>query len=254
MTADDTEAPIKDAYDKNAEYWIRIVRERRDPYQHEITDPALLAAIKNTRGFKFLDAGCGEGSFARLLVERGADHVYGVDSSETLIRAAREHPDARHETSTFYHADVAHLPLSDNIVDVVYANRLPHALAHPERRFHEFARVLRPNGRLIHLSLHPCFYVARDDRNKDFMQGIAARDYFQGRTVVQHFNVDGISPAPSVQRFYSLEEHVRMITAAGFSITNVSEPRPANLLDANDPWRDRFQVPLFLLLEAQLRR
>ncbi|WP_134065241.1 class I SAM-dependent methyltransferase [Mycobacteroides salmoniphilum] len=254
MATDDAEAPVKDAYLKNADYWIRIVRERLDPYQQQITDPALLAAIGDPSGLECLDAGCGEGHFARQLVERGARHIYGVDNSQPFVAAAVAHEAADQRTSTFYHSDVARLPLADGCVDLVYANRLPHALACPERRFHEFARVLRSNGRLIQLSLHPCFYVARSERDQSSRQSINARDYFAGRTITQHFDVDGVSPAASVQRFYSLEEHVRLITEAGFVITDIAEPRPHDLLQEGTFWADTFRFPMFLLITARLER
>lgn len=252
MSIDDTEAPIRDAYERNAEYWIRVVREGLDPYQQQITDPALLSAIGDPSGNVFLDAGCGEGHFSRQLVERGARHVHGVDICGSLIRAAAAHNAADPRTSTFYRADVAHLPLADHTVDVVCCNRLPHALGQPQRRFTEFARVLRPGGRLVQLSLHPCFYAARDERDDPAQQPISARDYFQGRTVVQHFNVDGLSPAPSVQRFYSLETHARLITQAGFTITDISEPRPQDLLIHHSDRPKAFHTPLFLLIVAKL--
>lgn len=75
------EDPIRLGYERNAEYWTKIVREGCDPYQTEITDPALRSAIGDPSGLEFLDAGCGEGFFARELVARGARHVHGVDIS-----------------------------------------------------------------------------------------------------------------------------------------------------------------------------
>lgn len=256
MRAVDTgEDPIRRSYERNAEYWIDIVREGRDPYQKEITDPALLAAIGDPTGLDFVDAGCGEGFFARLLVERGARHVYGVDISEALIAAAKTHPATDSRTSTFSQGDVASLPLPDDSVDVVYANRLPHALADPGLRFTEFARVLKPRGRFIYLSLHPCFYVSREERATSARKppgGIAAEDYFAGRTIVQKFNVGGLtSPAASVQRFYSLEAHCRLITGAGFAIADIAEPRH----QPGDDFRAKAESvtlpsPLFLLLSC----
>ncbi|MHA3024296.1 class I SAM-dependent methyltransferase [Mycobacterium sp. BMJ-28] len=250
--------PIQRSYELNAEYWIKIVREGRDRYQTKVTDPALLAAIGDPSGLEFLDAGCGEGLFARLLLKRGANHVRGVDISPALIAAATAHPAADPKTSTFCQGDVDNLPLPDDCVDVVYANRLPHALAEPGRRFAEFARVLRPGGRFYYLSLHPCFYVPRAQRvagPDQWAGGISSREYFAGRTIVQRFNVDGlVSPEPSVQRFYSLETHCRLVLEAGFDITGIAEPRPVASSDASDEsWPEWFPTPLFLLLSCKRR-
>ncbi|MGV9674438.1 class I SAM-dependent methyltransferase [Nocardia sp. NPDC003482] len=238
------------AYARNAEFWIEIVRERLDPLQTELTDPALLEAIGPAADLRVLDAGCGEGAFARELIRRGAGHVYGVDTCAEFIAAARAHPEADAARSTFLHADVADLPLPDGSVDLVVANRLPNGIAQPERRFHEFHRVLSPNGRLLLLGMHPCFYRARAERNTDADLPLDA--YFGVRTVEQRFTVAGrVSPCPSHQTFYSLETYVGMITSAGFAITGLREPRPTPEQRRSDPWWDRnFTRPLFLLLDC----
>jgi ubiquinone/menaquinone biosynthesis C-methylase UbiE len=152
-------------------------------------------------------------------------------------------------TITYNIADAAELPLLDGSVDVVVVNRLPHGIADPEKRFFEFARVMRPGGHLVSLTLHPCYYTARKPQN-----GSPSLDeYFSGRMVVQRFEVDGlVSPAPSVQRFFSLEEHVGMLLQAGFVITGLTEPRPtAEQLNTNPWWREHYTRPLFLLRQAR---
>lgn len=245
---------VSAAYAQNAEFWIEIVRAGLDPYQTKLTDPALLAMIGDCTGAQVLDAGCGEGYLTRELVRRGARHVYGVDSCGEFVTAATDHPDADPATSTFRHADVAALPLPDDSVDLVVANRLPNGISNPGSRFHEFARVLRPSGRLILLGMHPCFYAARSERDGD-TGGFAIDAYFGIRTVEQKFNVEGrISPTASVQQFFSLEAYLAMITAAGFVITDLREPHPTDEQRQQDPWWDEhFTRPLFLLLDCAPR-
>lgn len=53
-------------------------------------DAYLLEACGDVTGLRILDSGCGEGRFCRLLVERGAGFVLGVDTCEPMIAAARE--------------------------------------------------------------------------------------------------------------------------------------------------------------------
>ncbi|WP_415973550.1 class I SAM-dependent methyltransferase [Rhodococcus sp. 077-4] len=242
---------VSRGYQQNAAYWERVVRQRLDKFQTEVTDVALLDLIGDCTGASVLDAGCGEGYFARDLIARGAAHVAGVDTCAELIIAAREHPESGGHRADYHHADVADMPLGDASVDVVVANRLPHGIADPAKRFEEFQRVLRPAGRLIVLSMHPCFYAARGDREGI---GFASTidDYFGVRTVQQRFDVAGLtSPAASFQQFYSLEEHIGMITAAGFAITSLREPRPSAEQRRSDTfWATNFTRPLFMLLEC----
>lgn len=246
---------VSSAYDRNAEFWIGIIRDRIDPYQTQLTDPALLAMIGDCHGLDILDAGCGEGYLARELVTRGAEHVHGVDTCEGLVQAARTHPDHRADRATFYHADVAAIPLADDSVDLVVANRLPNGIAEPARRFGEFARVLRPDGRMILLGMHPCFYAARAERTATTAGEYSVDAYFGVRTVEQNFNVSGrVSPTASVQSFYSLESYIGMITSAGFVIADLREPHPTDDQRRENPWwQENFVRPLFLLLECVQR-
>lgn len=239
------------AYDRNAAYWIEVIRNRRDPYQTKLTDPALLQAVGSCRGLEILDAGCGEGYLTRELLRRGAKQVTGIDTCQALITAATSHPERDPQQSVFHHADVAHLPLPDNSIDLVVANRLPNGIREPARRFSEFARVLRPEGRFIALGMHPCFYTDRNTRNDG---GFVLDEYFGVRTVEQHFTVEGdVSPAASVQTFYSLEQYLGMITDAGFAITRVREPHPTTTQRRENPWWDaNFTRPLFLLIEGTI--
>jgi ArsR family transcriptional regulator len=98
-----------------------------------------------------LDAGAGDGATAQLLAPR-ARSITCVDISETLIDAARVrlagHPNAKAEV-----ADVTDLPFPAASFDQVLAlNVLTHLRA-PGRALAELARVLRPGGRLVLVTL-----------------------------------------------------------------------------------------------------
>ncbi|MFD4405409.1 class I SAM-dependent methyltransferase [Nocardia sp. NPDC058499] len=242
---------ISNAYSANAEFWIRIVRENRDPFRTRLTDPALLDLIGDCSGQVILDAGCGEGYFARELLRRGARQVHGVDNCPEFVTAARAHPDHDPAAAIYHLADVADLPLADESVDLVVANRLPHGIDEPSQRFHEFARVLKPSGRLILLGMHPCFYVSRAERAAP--GGFSLDSYFGTRTVEQRFEVRGeLSPVPSVQHFFSLEAYSEFLTGAGFAVTALREPHPTGEERDSDPWwNENFVRPLFLLLECR---
>lgn len=242
------DAEITEAYAANAQFWIRVIREGRDRYQTGLVDRALLEAVGECDGRVFLDAGCGEGYFARELARRGAAHVYGVDACAELISAAESYQHPPLANVTYHVADVGSLPLPDSSVDTIITNRLPHGIADHQSRFFEFARVLRPRGMLISLALHPCFYTARDSKT-----ALSPGEYFGGRIVVQNFEVDGaLSPCPSIQRFFPLAEHTNMILRAGFTITGLQEPHPSADQYASDPWwHENFTRPVFLLLQCQ---
>ena len=55
MTDTTTEA-LPNQWDSNASFWVRIIREHRDKYRNELTDPAMLKAIGASTGMTVLDA------------------------------------------------------------------------------------------------------------------------------------------------------------------------------------------------------
>src|SRR5258708_31027111 len=80
--------PLDNRWNANASFWVQIIREHRDRYRNEVTDPAMLHAIGEPAGLDVLDAGCGEGYLSRILAKKGANAT-GIDSNTKLIEAAR---------------------------------------------------------------------------------------------------------------------------------------------------------------------
>lgn len=233
-------------WEENAGFWVQIIREHRDRYRTELTDPAVFSAIGECTSLDVLDVGCGEGYLSRELARRGAAHIEGLDRSAALIAAAGEisTPNAR-----FSEGDVASLPFGDSSFDLVVANHLLNDLPDIDQPIREIARVLRPGGRLVALTLHPCFY---GDRAEQKVVDIGVTDYFTPRAVEQTFQVDGLeSPATSVSWVRPLEAYAGALTAAGLYINGLTEPHPTEAqVSASSWWRENFPAPLFLLFVA----
>lgn len=111
-----------------------------DPLSNEIAGCVDAFAGETVR---IVDAGCGEGKYtadvlARLSASGKKAGIVGIDiSKEALIRAAK-----RSKELTLCAASTAHMPLADGCADVVLNIFSPFMGG-------EFARVLRPGGRLI---------------------------------------------------------------------------------------------------------
>ena len=70
--------------------WIREAREGTNPSRNGLLDLPMMASCGSVEGLKIIDCGCGEGRFCRMLLERGAGYVLGLDLCEQMIEAARE--------------------------------------------------------------------------------------------------------------------------------------------------------------------
>ncbi|MEQ6898310.1 methyltransferase domain-containing protein [Microbacterium sp. KR10-403] len=93
-----------------------------------------------------VDAATGTGLVARaLLARRPGLHITGVDISPGMLAVARNaepHID-------WIEADAAALPLDDASVDLVTCVTALHLFAEPDHAIAEWARVLRPGGRVV---------------------------------------------------------------------------------------------------------
>jgi SAM-dependent methyltransferase len=141
--------PIRDSYDAlAAEYARRIAGELR----HKPFDRALLdrfAALVAGRG-EVCDAGCGPGHVAHYLHAAGVA-VFGLDISPRMLDEARRlYPEIPFREGTMLALDSPVGSLAG--ITALYAIvNLPPALH--AQVFREFARVLRPGGRLL-LAFH----------------------------------------------------------------------------------------------------
>jgi len=237
-------------WEANADYWVTVIRERRDRYRTELTDAAVLDAVGPCEGQRVLDAGCGEGYLARDLASLGAD-VVGVDVSRRLVGAATSLPSDR--TVAFACASVDALPIGDAAFDLVVCNHLFSHLHAPAAAIQEFGRVLRSGGRLVILTLHPCFYTEHSEHGA--LNSVPAARYFASRGIDQHFQVDGLeSPAEITSWLRPLEYYSAALREAGFVITDIREPHPTDEQLRGDPWwRQAFPTALFILLSAERR-
>jgi SAM-dependent methyltransferase len=107
--------------------------------ESEAWDEAL-AAIAETRPRRVLDAGCGDGLFARVIA---APEVIGVDNAPAMVERARQRGvDARL-------GDIQDLPFTDGEFDVVVCNWTLYHLPNLDQGIKEIARVLRAGGRFV---------------------------------------------------------------------------------------------------------
>jgi ubiquinone/menaquinone biosynthesis C-methylase UbiE len=237
------------SYDLNAKFWIKIIRENLDRYRTGLTNSAVLDAVGDCGKSRLLDAGCGEGYLSRMFAERGA-RVDGIDSSPSLVEAARAASSPETNSIDYHVGDVTHMDFAGESFDIVVCNHLLNDLPAPADAISEFCRILKTSGRLVILMLHPCFYGFRI-RSEKGSGRLPVSDYFTARCAEQPFDVAGIlSPAPVTVYVRSLEYYSEAIMSTGFRITSLREPHPSEEQLQDEWWQQKFSVPLFLLITA----
>jgi len=223
--------------------WIKEAREGRNPTRTGLLDAPTLEVCGHVGGLKILDCGCGEGRFCRILAERGAAYVLGLDLCESMVKAARELPSPGIE---YRIADVQDLgSIEDETFDlaVSYLNQcdLPDFSANNREVF----RVLRAGGRFIVANLHPMRSAVggwhrSDDGRKQHV--ILDRYFDEGERLWRMMGVE-------FTNFHrSLTTYVQGFLDAGFGIEGIVEPTVTGENVAKYPeLDDELRVPNFIV-------
>jgi len=95
-------------------------------------------------GMKVLDAGCGTYRTCSRAELRKDIHIVGIDKDP----AVEENPFCNEALV----CDLSYLPLDDASFDLIHCRWVIEHIENPLRTFHEFARVLKPGGRLLVLT------------------------------------------------------------------------------------------------------
>lgn len=174
----------------------------------EAEEPRLRARVERLTPGRALDAACGTGRHAALLAGLGWD-VIGVDATPAMLERAR----AKVPGADFRAGRLEALPVDDGSVDLVTCGL---ALTHVEDLgpvFAEFARVLRPGGRVITTDIHPMV------TSTGGMAAFPTADPEPDR-----------APAPAEIHYvpnlvHQVSEYVAAFGAAGLRIDGCEEPR-----------------------------
>ena len=110
--------------------------------------------------YKLLELGCGFGRNADVLYSK-TPHLYFVDISESMLRAAREGNSHRPEIQ-FFLSEAEHLPFETNTFDRVMCFSVFDALFQKEALI-EMNRVMNTNG-LLYLTGKNSFYFNDDEK------------------------------------------------------------------------------------------
>jgi SAM-dependent methyltransferase len=247
------------AWEAIADGWAERVRTNTDWVRPLILDRPHLELLGDVRGKRILDAGCGEGRFARMLAERGA-LVTAVDLSARMITNAtaleRENPlgiDYRHQSmcnlsdmeSRSFDAAVAYLSLLD--------------VADDHGALREIARVLKDRGRFSFSVVHPCFYTPDSAWEPRKPGTIPLRDadklyrkvdgYFPSREL--RFRMWPTAPAETINYHRTITDISRATLDAGFMIRRIVEPLPdAELAERLDYLKEHSRAPGMMIFDC----
>lgn len=151
------------AFDESASH--RIDDQYGQPQWHDFLRRAFeLSAGEDLAGKHVLDIACGTGEVSRMVLSLGAN-VTGLDFSDAMHALSTDKLQTQNWSPLS--CDAEHLAgVPDNHFDYAITRHLVWTLTDPDAAFAEWARVLKPGGKLLIIDGDWCAPVHRIDRLK----------------------------------------------------------------------------------------
>jgi ubiquinone/menaquinone biosynthesis C-methylase UbiE len=193
-----------------------------------------------------LDVGCGEGRLARDLAARGYD-VTGIEPAPTLLQAAKK----AHPEGTYIQAEASDLPFSAESVQLLLSYNSLMDTDDLDGAMREFARVLKPSGRLCITITHPVAdsmgFAIRDAEAPFVIEGSYLRTapfsgWAERQGIKMHFS----------GWHRSIATYSKALQDAGLLIEAIREPMPQDEAPARD-WDRWRRMPMFMHIRALKR-
>lgn len=228
------------AYETMADRYNELIDHK--PHNAYYDRPNTLSLLPEVNGKNILDAACGPGKYAEILLDRGA-RITGFDISPKMVDLAKQRNE---EKGTFFVHDMAQ-PISmleDGSFDIVLCALALHYVQDWGPTIREFHRVLQPAGQLIISIEHPFFeylYFKSDQ-------------YFTTEAVKCTWNGFG-KPVEVHSYRRSLMTCIESLTGNGFYIDKLLEPKPVAEFEKLDPkhFKELNEFPAFLCIRAVRR-
>ena len=185
-----------------------------------IEKPSVLSRLKDVRTKSVLDLACGEGNYARMLRERRAAYVLGVDISEKMIAEARWVEQKQPLGIKYLVRDVRMLEQVGwfDIATAVYM--FPHAQTKQDLvdMAQGISKNLKPNGQLIALTSNPAITARHLAAPEKYGVCISVEGPIQEGALLR-VNYPGIQnghPIDILNYHWSTETYEQALKKAGF--------------------------------------
>ncbi len=225
------------AYEIMAEKYNELIDDK--PHNAYYDRPNTLELMPDVQGKYILDAACGPGKYAEILLARRAN-VTGFDISPKMVQLAIERN--KNQGNFFVHdLSLPFANLETGSFHIVLCTLALHYVQDWTLTMKEFYRVLQPGGLLV-ISIEHSFFDFKFFRSKK---------YFEVENVKCTWK--GFGTPVEVHSFRRpLSECLAPITNKGFYIDKLVEPRPTKEFEQFDPkhYKELSAFPAFMCIRA----
>jgi len=243
-------------YDPIAEQYKR---SKRQPWRAYIEAFTLMRLIGNPTGKTVIDIACGEGFYTRMIRQRGAAKVTGVDLSEKMIGLARASEAQQRLGIDYIVGDGRDLGVaaSFDLAVAAYFLNYPHDRDELNAMCSGIARCLKPGGRLVTVNCNPaCNFPASPSYRKYGFETSVVGPLREGAPITWTFYLED-GPFAVENYFLSVEIHEEALRAAGFRDISWHQPilsPEGQSAHGSDYWSDLLDHPPLIFIECFLAK
>ncbi len=237
-------------YDPIAEQYQR---SKQQPWRIHIEAYSLMELIGDPTELSVIDMACGEGFYSRMLKQKGAAKVTGIDLSAEMVNLARQQETENNLGIEYIQGDARDSAGLNPCDLVVAAYLLNYARDREELQAMctGIARCLKPGGRFVTINSSPLlnFATAPSYRKYDFETQVTGI-WEEGAPITWIFYLED-GPLLIENYYLSAHTHEQEFRSAGFRRVNWHVPRlsPTGLAEYEDGFWSRFmeQPPVALI-------
>jgi ubiquinone/menaquinone biosynthesis C-methylase UbiE len=238
--------------------WYNEHLSERDTYHSKVIFPNLLRVMDIKKGETVLDVPTGQGAFAKMLAEAGAE-VIAVDIAKELVAIAERKrvPGVRYFVSPSHRLTI----LSDQSVDKAACVLGIQNIENVAGTFKEIRRVLRPGGSMHIVMNHPAFRIPKasswgwDTSTSRQYRRIDAYLSEREVSIDMHPGQKGTNRVQTISYHRPLQWYFKLLGKHGFSVDRLEEwispKQSVSGPRAKEENRIRKEIPLFLYLRAK---
>jgi len=248
----------KTSWESSASWYTKLVGEKGHYYHTHVIFPKLdeLLLFSKTSKKRYLDIGCGQGVFGRLLPKDA--HYTGIDLSPALIQEAKKQK--IHCRAAFSLGDITTpLPIQENFYDTALCILVLQNVQNTGAVFANAFKALKPGGKWVLVINHPCFRIPRyshwHDNPRQNKRGRLLDSYLSALEIPLLTHPGAGKDSPKTWSYhYPLSHYVNELSKSGFLTTGMHELCSDKESEGGAAKREdhaRKEFPLFLVIEAQ---
>ncbi|UTE76703.1 bifunctional 2-polyprenyl-6-hydroxyphenol methylase/3-demethylubiquinol 3-O-methyltransferase UbiG [Rossellomorea sp. KS-H15a] len=128
-------------------------RNRQDSPNNAIEGPIMYELMGSIQNNSILDLGCGDASFGKELIHKGAKHYTGVEGSKQMVEAARSN--LLEQNGTIYNETMESYDYPKETFDLVTSRFAIHYVSDINPLFQNVSKTLKEDGRFVFSIQHP---------------------------------------------------------------------------------------------------